>query len=186
MTRLEIEKYRTRLAQLNDRLQATVASVEEQACSATGGESVGGLSNAPLHLGDIGSAESEQELGATLLENELYLQREILAAQQRIDQGTFGRCENCGTAITLARLDAIPYARHCHSCAQKLHAGRDVNVNEGRPRSWQEGIGLRADGPPPGAPGGPQEEHPTGDTHGSITLTSVDPGRHARPRSGLA
>jgi len=38
------------------------------------------------------------------------------AAQARLEAGTFGVCERCGQPISLARLRAMPTARHCMSC----------------------------------------------------------------------
>lgn len=169
MTKQELQKFRTQLRAMEKRIKDTAAAAEEQARSATGGEAAGGLSNAPLHLGDVGSEVLAQELGATLMENEQYLQGEIAAALDRIDDGTFARCENCRQTVSRERLEAIPYARHCFPCAQKLHAARAVSMNEGRPTSWAAGIGLRAEGPPPGAPGGPEERPAGNDPHAAGT-----------------
>jgi RNA polymerase-binding transcription factor DksA len=44
---------------------------------------------------------------------------EIRLALQRIDAGTYGRCEQCGSAIAAERLDARPVARRCLSCANR-------------------------------------------------------------------
>lgn len=141
-------KYRNRLLAMARRLQTTVAAVEEEACQPTGGEAGGGLSNAPLHLGDVGSAAGDQEVAATLLENEQHLLDEVRAALDRTDAGTFGRCEGCSRAIVRKRLDAIPYARYCAACATARPADKSVTVDDGRPRSWEAGIGLRAAEPP--------------------------------------
>ncbi len=42
---------------------------------------------------------------------------EINAAQTRVEQGTYGTCENCGRPIAPARLEARPVARTCIECA---------------------------------------------------------------------
>ncbi|WP_295826388.1 TraR/DksA C4-type zinc finger protein [uncultured Microbacterium sp.] len=42
---------------------------------------------------------------------------EISAARERVASGTFGTCENCGLPIADARLEALPFARRCISCA---------------------------------------------------------------------
>jgi RNA polymerase-binding transcription factor DksA len=165
MKRADMNRFRDRLAALATRLQATRIAAEDQARMSTGGEAAGDLSNTPIHLADIGSEESAQEIGATLLENEQYLQGEISAALDRIEDGSYGRCENCNRSIPRSRLEAVPYTRYCIACAKKLDAGRPVNLNEGRPASWAAGIGLRAQGPPEGAPGGPEEVAPRTDRH---------------------
>jgi DnaK suppressor protein len=43
--------------------------------------------------------------------------RAILAALERIENGTYGTCSNCGEAIGEARLKAMPEAMRCLSCA---------------------------------------------------------------------
>jgi RNA polymerase-binding transcription factor DksA len=42
---------------------------------------------------------------------------EIEAAVERLDAGSYGRCERCGGAIEEDRLDARPVARTCIGCA---------------------------------------------------------------------
>lgn len=38
-------------------------------------------------------------------------------ALARMDDGSYGICASCGTAIPAARLEALPYARTCVACA---------------------------------------------------------------------
>ena len=45
---------------------------------------------------------------------------EIEDALRRLDAGTYGLCEHCGSEITAARLEAIPHVRFCLPC-QKRH-----------------------------------------------------------------
>lgn len=136
MTDKNAKKYRDRLNALAAHLGVTVTSLTEQVRTPTGGESAGGMSNAPLHLADIGSEAYNQELGATLLENETYLSGEVADALARLDSGTYGTCERCHKAIIPERLEALPYARHCVACAEIVQSGLAVNLNDGRPDGW--------------------------------------------------
>ena len=43
----------------------------------------------------------------------------IEAALERVEEGTFGLCDDCGGVIAKTRLQAIPYAPFCIRCAQK-------------------------------------------------------------------
>ncbi|AMV30124.1 General stress protein 16O [Gemmata sp. SH-PL17] len=136
MNKQQLDRYRKLLGELVDRVGATAASLEAEVRVPLGGESGGGVSNAPMHLADLGTGTFSQELDATLLENETYIRDEAVAALDRIEQGTYGRCQECKRDIGAARLGALPYARHCVACAEMLQSGRAVNVNDGRPAEW--------------------------------------------------
>lgn len=43
---------------------------------------------------------------------------DLVSAEQRIDDGTYGRCARCGEQIADQRLDALPAARVCIECAR--------------------------------------------------------------------
>ena len=45
--------------------------------------------------------------------------RDIEVALQKFDDGTYGRCEGCGGQIAEPRLEAMPAARLCITCASK-------------------------------------------------------------------
>jgi DnaK suppressor protein len=44
---------------------------------------------------------------------------DVERALEKIEQGTFGICENCGKPIAAPRLEAMPAARLCIDCASK-------------------------------------------------------------------
>ena len=37
-------------------------------------------------------------------------------ALEKIDKGTYGKCESCGKEIDKKRLEAVPHARFCYEC----------------------------------------------------------------------
>ena len=49
---------------------------------------------------------------------------QIEAAIGRIEDGSYGRCEQCGEQIPKTRLDAIPYAAECERCASQQEEGQ--------------------------------------------------------------
>jgi RNA polymerase-binding transcription factor DksA len=120
MTQSEYAPYRRNLLALFRRLDRDVSELREEGLQGVGGEASGGLSDLPLHPADLGSHQSEEDVTLGLLSNEEELLAELNAAWTRLEQGRFGRCEACGGEIAAARLDAIPYARHCVDCAKKL------------------------------------------------------------------
>ena len=44
---------------------------------------------------------------------------DIDAALSKLESGVYGQCESCGDEITPARLEAMPAARLCITCASK-------------------------------------------------------------------
>jgi DnaK suppressor protein len=45
--------------------------------------------------------------------------QDIDTALTKLEQGTYGQCESCGGPIADARLEAMPAARYCITCASK-------------------------------------------------------------------
>lgn len=88
--------YRT-VAQTDDEL----ATLEAPRAGAPGEEAAAGQATAVLSRLE---GRERQELA------------EIDAARARIAAGTYGSCEECGEAIPLARLRALPASRFCLSC----------------------------------------------------------------------
>jgi RNA polymerase-binding transcription factor DksA len=118
MKREELEKNRQRLLELAARLKADEQGVAGDALRQVSGDVSGNLSNVPLHLADLGTDTFEQEMSASLMTNSRQLQTEVAAALERIEQGKFGQCEQCGRDIGEGRLQAVPYTRYCVECAQ--------------------------------------------------------------------
>jgi len=118
MTTTEIETWRKQLVSLARQYDKRTSDLLEEAAHGLGGESGGGLSDSPIHLGDLGNAQQEEEIDLTLMENEKRLFEECNAALGRIDAGAFGLCEECRRPIGKGRLEACPYARCCLACAR--------------------------------------------------------------------
>ena len=112
------ESYRRRLLEMAVRLRGDEAAVVGEALRQAGSDASGNLSNAPQHLADLGTDTFEQEMSASLLQNARQMQAEVAAALDRLEQGSFGKCQRCGRDIGEGRLQAVPYTRYCVDCAQ--------------------------------------------------------------------
>ena len=73
----------------------------------------------PNHMAELGSGNFDQELTLSLLGGERNALAQIEAAIKRIEDGSYGRCEECGRKIPKTRLEAIPYAAQCVRCASE-------------------------------------------------------------------
>lgn len=67
---------------------------------------------------EIDTASSEMNLAfqGRLRERERGLLSKIIQALQKIDDGIFGECEECGEAIGVKRIEARPVAELCIDC----------------------------------------------------------------------
>jgi DnaK suppressor protein len=111
----ELEKRKTQLLALRDRLTGTIKHVEEAARQDVhkGGE----ISGYPTHLADADEEGLETEIA--IAQNEEGLLESVEDALKRTEDGTYGTCQECGEPIPLERLDAIPFTPHCVRCAQQ-------------------------------------------------------------------
>jgi DnaK suppressor protein len=128
MTKQKTEAYRQQLLDMAERLDRDLSGVRDEAMRGTGGEAGGGLSNAPLHLADLGTDTFEQEVAADLMRNQQQVLIAIRQALDRIDAGTFGACERCGKEIPEGRLRALPYAMRCVECEAQAEKDGDADV----------------------------------------------------------
>ena len=48
----------------------------------------------------------------------------IQQALDRIDEETFGECQNCGKEIGKKRLEALPWTPYCIECQEKIETGQ--------------------------------------------------------------
>lgn len=71
------------------------------------------------HMADYGTDNYEQEFTLGILEQDVETLRDINDALTRIEEGSYGLCEECLKPVARARLRAIPYARLCVDCKSK-------------------------------------------------------------------
>jgi DnaK suppressor protein len=118
MKKAELKVYREQLVALRARLRGDVTTMADSALK-SGANNNGDLSRMPIHMADIGSDNFEQEFTLSLLANEEDTLDMIEAALERIEEGVYGACQECETAIPKTRLNAIPYTPFCVKCAAK-------------------------------------------------------------------
>jgi len=74
-------------------------------------------------LAETATATLGREIDYTLGENSEAVLAEIDAALQRIEDGTYGICTNCGREISVERLEAYPWASLCIDCKRRSEGG---------------------------------------------------------------
>jgi len=119
----EIRSLRRLLLARKAELMDSYLNLEDEARAK--GKEAGELSAVPFHPADLGTDSFEQTLSLALLENESMALREIDLALERMDEGTYGACEDCGNPIGKARLRALPQATLCRACKSLEESSRN-------------------------------------------------------------
>ena len=115
MTKMDLTLCRERLLALRARLQGDITQMEDNALNKDHNKAT----SMPNHMAELGSGNFDQELTLSLLGTEHDAIDQIEAAIERIEDGTYGQCEECGRKIAEPRLEAIPYAALCVRCASQ-------------------------------------------------------------------
>lgn len=117
---MDLDAARERLQQEKQRLQATVDSrSEEDPSDETQQSSTGELSSYDQHPADAATETFEREKDMTITTSIEQQIEEIDAALERVESGSYGKCEECGRDINPARLEAQPMARFCIDHAEE-------------------------------------------------------------------
>ncbi len=123
MKKADMKTYKERLLALRSRLRGDVDQMADAALKKNRSEANGDLSSMPIHMADIGSDNFEQEFTLSLMETEEGTLDLIEISLERIEDGSYGQCEECGVKIPKTRLNAIPYASLCVKCAARAEQG---------------------------------------------------------------
>lgn len=131
------DEYRRRLERERERLRAAVQTLDDRSLSRTLGESISEFSTYDQHPADIGTETFEREKDFGLREDHMATLRMVERALERLEEGTYGRCERCGQPIPEARLRAVPWTARCLECQRALEeAGA---AGRGRPAEEEAG-----------------------------------------------
>lgn len=113
LSRADLDEFRMQLLSLANRAQEVGSELATEAHQKEGD----GLAVDPYRPAELHNQAVGEVVTAQLRDLEEGIERESLLAVERIDNGTFGKCEGCGNAIPKGRLEAIPYVRICMKCA---------------------------------------------------------------------
>jgi len=76
--------------------------------------------NGTMDIGDEASDLSNRQLLLSLNEADRKKLLDIEEALERIEEGTYGICEECGEPISIKRLEVNPTSIYCVECKTRL------------------------------------------------------------------
>ena len=123
MTTIETERFRDALLEERRRVEHALATLRDEHRGSLDDEVEEVAPTNDNHLAETATATLGREIDYTLGENSEQVLGEIDAALQRIEDGTYGTCVNCGGEIPVARLEAQPWASLCIDCKRQAEGG---------------------------------------------------------------
>ena len=114
-TKEQLKQFRqlliTERAKLTDEIKAIARDVSTSPRDASGD-----LSGYTVHMADMAADTYDRELSMNIVSSEQEILYQIDDALKRLEDGSFGLCQQCNQSITLSRLKAVPYASLCINC----------------------------------------------------------------------
>jgi DnaK suppressor protein len=78
---------------------------------------------------DMSTTELETSMRMRLRNREALFLKKIDEALARIQDGSFGECEDCGDDIELKRLEVRPTATHCVNCKEEQERQEILHID---------------------------------------------------------
>lgn len=116
MDKKKLESFKKRLEERQMALRKTVSRTEEDGRIAD--------QDTAQDIADRAASSYTKEFLFSQSNNDRQLLAMVETALQRIREGVFGECVNCGNEINAKRLEAVPWTRYCIACQEKLEQGQ--------------------------------------------------------------
>ena len=115
MEKKRVEQFKKKLEVRQQELHGMVARIEQDGRAAD--------SDTAQDIADRAANSYTKEFLFSQSNNERLLLQMVEGALERIREGNFGECINCGKEINAKRLDAVPWTRYCIECQEKQEQG---------------------------------------------------------------
>jgi len=119
LTKKELEIYKKLLQKRKAEVFEAIDHASEETMKKSQKDASGDISGYTYHMADVATDTYDREFSLGLVSSERRLLFELGNALKKIDDGTYGICEDCKLPIAKSRLKAIPYARLCVKCQEK-------------------------------------------------------------------
>lgn len=110
---MDLNKQKEALTKLRSETKVLLDTAYGRETSETASEDSPVESSIPTHEADAASITFDRERDEAFITEYAALIAEIDVAIEKLQNGTYGKCEKCGKKIPESRLSAQPYARLC-------------------------------------------------------------------------
>ncbi|MCM8780396.1 MAG: TraR/DksA family transcriptional regulator [Candidatus Omnitrophica bacterium] len=118
-TKKELQEFKKLILQMKDDILDEIQHLSQDTLKKSQKDASGDISGYAYHMADVATDTYDREFSLSLASDSRKLLYELDDALKKIEEGTFGICEDCKILITKSRLKALPYARLCIKCQEK-------------------------------------------------------------------
>jgi RNA polymerase-binding protein DksA len=115
----EMLEFKKLIAKRKDEVSDEIKHISDDTLKKSQKDASGDISGYTYHMADVATDNYDREFSLGLASNDRQSLYELDDALKRIEDGTFGICEDCKQLITKVRLRAVPQARLCVKCKEK-------------------------------------------------------------------
>jgi RNA polymerase-binding protein DksA len=115
----ELDYFRKLILEMKEKILDEIKHISEDTLKKSQKDAAGDISGYTYHMADVASDSYDREFSLGLASNERQSLYELDDAIKKIEEGTFGICEECKSLITKTRLKVVPFARLCVKCQEK-------------------------------------------------------------------
>jgi RNA polymerase-binding protein DksA len=115
-------QFREQLLAEQARLEEELQEIERRAAHVDESDRASEPSSYEDHPADLASETFEREKDLAIGESVEHMLHKVINALEKIDRGTYGRCDACSKPIKKARLRALPFATLCLDCQDRLES----------------------------------------------------------------
>lgn len=115
----ELTEFKKIILKRKDEILDEIKHISEDTLKKSQKEASGDISGYTYHMADVATDNYDREFSLGLASNGRRIFYELDDALKKIEDSTFGICEDCKSLIAKNRLKAVPYARLCVKCQEK-------------------------------------------------------------------
>ncbi|MBD3263986.1 MAG: hypothetical protein GF375_02645 [Candidatus Omnitrophica bacterium] len=112
----DLEFYKEKLLNLKDDILKQMRDVMEDTLMKSQKDTAGYT----MQIADVATDSYDRDFNLSLVSSERDIVLSIDEALKKIEDKSYGVCNMCQKPISKTRLKAIPYARYCKKCKEKL------------------------------------------------------------------
>ena len=114
----DLLKLKAQLQAERSKIADDLSHIERDNLKQSQRDAAGDLSGYSFHMADVATDNFDREFSLDLASTEQVLLNRIDEALRKIEEGTYGICENCNKPISFKRLKAVAYAKLCLKCKE--------------------------------------------------------------------